>query len=164
MVQPEAERDRRRLRRPAPPDRRGETVEHGGRGRRRSHLEDRNSEVEILRRRRTAIEERELLRRGGTAGQRACVRRIGNGRIDRREVDDVAVSLDAEVELVPGMVAALTAPKIPTPATAAKAAPKVRRLSSRIAASRARTRMAVWSVLSMGYSLAEGAKPHLRAR
>ena len=80
------------------------------------------------------------------------------------EVDDVAVSLDAEVELVPGMVAALTAPKIPTPATAAKAAPKVRRLSSRIAASRARTRTAVWSVLSMGYSLAEGAKPHLRAR
>jgi len=80
------------------------------------------------------------------------------------EVAEVAVSLDAEEELVPGMVAALTAPKTPTPATAANAAPNVRRLSSRIAASRARTRMAVWSVLSMGYSLAEGAKPHLRAR
>ena len=57
--------------------------------------------------------------------------------VDEEAVPDVpavdAVELDD-----PGMVAALTALKTPTPAMAARAAPVVRRLSLRIAASRTR--------------------------
>lgn len=68
---------------------------------------------------------------------------------------DVAVVLEAaavdEVVAVPGIVLALTAPRMPTPATAAKAAPAVRRLSMDSALSRAR-------ILSCGFvsSMAPG--------
>jgi hypothetical protein len=53
--------------------------------------------------------------------------------------DDVEVLALAPVEVVavPGMVYALTAPRRPTPATAPKARPAVRRLSILVAASRA---------------------------
>ena len=50
-------------------------------------------------------------------------------------LDAVAV-LDV-VDVVPGMVCALTKPSRPTPATALKATPTVNRFSRRIAASRA---------------------------
>ena len=55
------------------------------------------------------------------------------------EVEELAVWVENEVEVVPGMVAALTALKTPTPATAANAAPVVSRWSRLRAASRART-------------------------
>jgi hypothetical protein len=50
--------------------------------------------------------------------------------------DDVVFDADALVEDAPGMVAALTAAKTPTAATAPTAAPTVRRLRRRSAASR----------------------------
>jgi len=57
------------------------------------------------------------------------------------EVEELAVWAEDEVEVVPGMVAALTALKTPTPATAANAAPVVSRWSRLRPASRARTRL-----------------------
>jgi len=67
----------------------------------------------------------------------------------------VVPAVDA-VELEdPGMVAALTALKTPTPAMAARAAPVVRRFSVRIAASRTRILVSVsFLVLSMLRKLA----------
>ena len=59
------------------------------------------------------------------------------------EVEVAVPPLFDDGELVPGMVAALTAPKSPTPAAAANAAPKVSRFSNRIAVSRARERLSV---------------------
>ena len=55
------------------------------------------------------------------------------------EVDELTVAVVDEA-VVPGIVSALTAPSKPTPPAAAKAITNVRRLSSRKAASRARTR------------------------
>jgi hypothetical protein len=55
------------------------------------------------------------------------------------ELDELTVAVVDEAGL-PGMVRALTAPSTPTPPAAAKAVMKVRRLSSRSAASRARAR------------------------
>jgi hypothetical protein len=89
--------------------------------------------------------------------------------LDDDEVDDVddevaavfaacAVDVDA-----PGMVAALTAAKTPTPASEPAAAPTVRRCSNRSAASRERTRAWVALVVGMGLSLPDGAKSYLRA-
>jgi len=70
------------------------------------------------------------------------------------ELDEVEVAVEVEVILlvvgdvvVPGMVDALTAPRTPTLANAATAAPVVRRLSRRNAASRAR--ILSWILLSM---------------
>jgi len=59
-------------------------------------------------------------------------------------VDELDPVVDAEV--VPGIVAALTAPNRPTPATAARAAAVVIRFSSRSARSRARMRLSVVSM------------------
>jgi hypothetical protein len=69
---------------------------------------------------------------------------------------DVAAVLDAvpedeEVD-APGIVLALTAPRMPTPAMAAKAAPAVRRLSIDRARSRARI-LSSGFVFSMGFRL-----------
>ena len=55
------------------------------------------------------------------------------------EVEELTVWVEDEGAVVPGMVAALTALKTPTPATAANAAPVVSRWSRLRAASRART-------------------------
>jgi hypothetical protein len=82
------------------------------------------------------------------------------------ELDDVedeleaAVSAVCEVVAVPGMVEALTAPSTPRPAMADTAAAVVRRLSRRIAASRAR--ILSWVFLSMGVSVAAGSETSLR--
>ena len=70
------------------------------------------------------------------------------------EVDEsfvVLVELDAALDdaAVPGIVAALTAAKIPTPATAASEAPTVRRSSRRRASSRDRARARVVVLGSM---------------
>ncbi|HEX2679720.1 MAG TPA: hypothetical protein VHQ03_00325, partial [Candidatus Dormibacteraeota bacterium] len=54
---------------------------------------------------------------------------------DESALDVAAAPAELEGVDEPGMVAALTALKSPTPATAARAAPVVMRLSSRIAAS-----------------------------
>jgi hypothetical protein len=70
--------------------------------------------------------------------------------------DDVVFDADALVEDAPGMVAALTAAKTPTAATAPTAAPTVRRLSSRRAASRASTRFP-----SIRESLAAVGQPYM---
>jgi hypothetical protein len=75
-------------------------------------------------------------------------------------VGDVAVLDDAAV---PGMVAALTAAKTKTPATAAIDAPTVRRSRRRSAWSRARARARVASVSSMPDRLPYPPKPCLRA-
>ena len=61
--------------------------------------------------------------------------------VEALDVEELAVWVEDEVEVVPGMVAALTALKTPSPATAAKAAPVVSRWSRLRAASRARTRL-----------------------
>ena len=61
--------------------------------------------------------------------------------VDVLEVEELAVWVEDEGAVVPGMVAALTALKTPTPATAANAAPVVSRWSRLRAASRARTRL-----------------------
>jgi hypothetical protein len=72
--------------------------------------------------------------------------------LDEVDVDvEVAVLAAWVVEEVPGMVDALTAPNTPTPATADTAAAVVRRLSRRIAASRARILSCIF--LSMGLVL-----------
>ena len=65
--------------------------------------------------------------------------------------EDVAVLAVApeDVAAVPGIVYALTAPRRPTPATAPKASPAVRRLSVLVAASRARIRLSVMFLFSM---------------
>jgi hypothetical protein len=65
--------------------------------------------------------------------------------------EDVAVLAVApeEVAAVPGIVYALTAPRRPTPATAPKASPAVKRLSVLVAASRARIRLSVVFSFSM---------------
>jgi hypothetical protein len=70
---------------------------------------------------------------------------------DEVEVADEESLLVEAVELEdPGIVAALTTLKTPTPAIAARAAPVVRRFSVRIAASRTRIRFSVSClVLSM---------------
>jgi len=67
------------------------------------------------------------------------------------EPDDVVVLAVAPVELVvvPGIVYALTAPRSPTPATAPKANPAVRRLSVLVARSRAWIRLSVMLSFSM---------------
>lgn len=57
------------------------------------------------------------------------------------EVEELTVWVEDEGAVVPGMVAALTALKTPTPATAANAAPVVSRWSRLRPASRARTRL-----------------------
>ena len=66
-----------------------------------------------------------------------------DGTVDEAEVDEDELALVADVvavvDVVPGIVYALTAVSMPTPATAANAIPVVSRLSRRIAASRART-------------------------
>ena len=61
--------------------------------------------------------------------------------VEALDVEELAVWVEDEVEVVPGMVAALTALKTPSPATAAKAAPVVSLWSRLRAASRARTRL-----------------------
>ena len=61
--------------------------------------------------------------------------------VEALDVEELAVWVEDEVEVVPGMVAALTALKTPTPATAANAAPVVSRWSRLRPASRARTRL-----------------------
>jgi hypothetical protein len=71
--------------------------------------------------------------------------------------DDPADPADA----VPGIVAALTALKTPTDATAAMPAPRVRRSSSLRPASLARMRCSVGFVLSMGYSLEGATEPNV---
>jgi hypothetical protein len=65
--------------------------------------------------------------------------------------EDVAVLAVApeDVAAVPGIVYALTAPRRPTPATAPKASPAVRRLSVLVAASRARIRLSEMFLFSM---------------
>jgi len=81
--------------------------------------------------------------------------------LDEVEVElDVAVLAVCEVVPVPGMVEALTAPSTPTPAMADTAAAVVRRLSSRIAASRARILSCVFPF--MGVSFAAGSETSLR--
>ena len=66
-----------------------------------------------------------------------------DGTVDEAELDEDELELVADVvavvEVVPGIVYALTAVSMPTPATAANAIPVVSWLSRRIAASRART-------------------------
>ena len=74
------------------------------------------------------------------------------------EVEAVAVEAD-----VPGIVAALTAAKMPTPATAATDAPTVIRSRSRSAWSRERARARVLFVGSMPERLLDRAKLCLRA-
>jgi hypothetical protein len=65
--------------------------------------------------------------------------------------DDEAVAvLAVELLVVPGIVLALSAPNRPTPTSALTAAPVVSRLRRRMAASRARTRSWVVSLISMG--------------
>jgi hypothetical protein len=80
--------------------------------------------------------------------------------------EDELVELDVkvlEVEVVvPGIAYALIAPSTPTPTTALTAAPVVRRLSRRIAASRARTLAWVVSLVSMGAILAAASESSLR--
>jgi len=69
---------------------------------------------------------------------------------DELLVEVVAVEvLAVEVLAVPGIVCALIAPSNPTPTTALTAAPAVSRLSTRIAASRARTLSWIVSLISM---------------
>jgi hypothetical protein len=70
------------------------------------------------------------------------------------ELDEIEVEVEADVAVlavcdvvVPGMVDALTAPSTPTLASAATAAPVVRRLSRRNAASR--PWILCWVLLSM---------------
>jgi hypothetical protein len=58
---------------------------------------------------------------------------------DDRMPVDVDAALAADEDTTPGMVLALTTPSRPTPATAPKATPAVRRLRVRNAASRALT-------------------------
>ena len=78
------------------------------------------------------------------------------------EVVELAVWVEEEEEeLSPGIVAALTALKTPTPATAANAAPVVSRWSRLRAASRARTRSDVWLVRSMVKSLGKPSRPYI---
>jgi hypothetical protein len=80
--------------------------------------------------------------------------------------EDELVELDVEVleveVVVPGIVYALIAPSTPTPTTALTTAPMVRRLSRRIAASRARTLAWVVSLVSMGAILAAASESSLR--
>jgi hypothetical protein len=68
---------------------------------------------------------------------------------DELEVVVVAAVPDVDEAAVPGMVRALTVPKMPTPATAAKATPAVRRLSRDRALSRARILASEGFVCSM---------------
>lgn len=81
-------------------------------------------------------------------------------------VDDEA-ELELEPELVdaavPGIVAALTAAKMPTPATAAMEAPTVMLCSRRRASSRVRALARVTCVGSMVDSMGRAAKPYLRS-
>jgi len=82
--------------------------------------------------------------------------------VDEMVLVDVEPELLAvDVELVPGMVAALTAPSNPTPASAVSAAPTVMRFSRRRDASRARTGFGVRTVGSMAERLRPRAKPNL---
>ena len=76
------------------------------------------------------------------------------------DVEEVVFEAPAEVEDVPGMVAALTPAMRPTPARAAAAAPKVRRLSIRIAESLARI---LWSMCcgAMPEIVGPGTEPYL---
>jgi hypothetical protein len=70
------------------------------------------------------------------------------------------VVLDA-VDVVPGMVCALTSPSRPTPATALNATPAVSLFSQRIAASRAWIRP--WVLVSIGGSLPPASESFLGA-
>jgi len=84
------------------------------------------------------------------------------GEVEVLEVVELAVWVEEEEEeLSPGIVAALTALKTPTPATAANAAPVVSRWSRLRAASRARTRSDVWLVRSMVKSLGKPSRPYI---
>jgi len=65
------------------------------------------------------------------------------------DVATLAVAPDEDEADTPGMVSALTVPKMPTPATAAKAVYAVMLLSSERALSRARIRASATCVLSM---------------
>jgi len=70
------------------------------------------------------------------------------------ELDAVAaLAVLPEDAEAPGMVSALIVPKMPTPATAAKAMPAVRLLSSDSALSRARIRTSAALVVSMAIRL-----------
>ena len=69
---------------------------------------------------------------------------------DEEDVDVAVVAVVAvDVVEVPGIVCALIAPSTPTPTSALTAAPVVSRLSSRMAASRARTLSWIVSLISM---------------
>ena len=84
---------------------------------------------------------------------------------DELEVEALLVEVEAleAAADVPGMVAALTAAKTPTPATAATDAPTVRRSRSRSAWSRDRARARVVFVGSMPDMVPEAAEPYPRA-
>jgi hypothetical protein len=74
--------------------------------------------------------------------------------VEDDEEDEVVEVLVVELLAVPGIVCALIAPNMPTPTSALTAAPVVRRLSRRMAASRARTLSWVVSLVSMRVSVA----------
>jgi hypothetical protein len=82
--------------------------------------------------------------------------------VDEEEVEVVEVPA-VELVVLPGIVWALTAPNRPTPMRALTAAPVVRRLSRRIAASRARTLSWVVSLGSMRVSVALASKRQMGA-
>lgn len=84
--------------------------------------------------------------------------------VDEDEVEAVsvlAVAPDDDEAETPGMVTALTAPKTPTPATAAKAMPAVTWLSSDSALSRARILASDVFVLSMRVRLRSASQSSL---
>ena len=76
------------------------------------------------------------------------------------DVDELVFEALAEDDDVPGMVAALTPAMRPTPARDAAAAPKVKRLSIRIAESLARI---LWSMCcgAMPEMVGPGTEPYL---
>ena len=80
---------------------------------------------------------------------------------------DADAELELELELVdaavPGIVAALTAAKMPTPATAAIEAPTVMLCKRRRASSRLRARARVTCVGSMVESMGRASQPYLRS-
>jgi hypothetical protein len=77
------------------------------------------------------------------------------------DVADVADAPAEDEADTPGMVRALTVPKMPTPATAAKAVYAVMLLSSDRALSRARIRASAACVLSMVIRVSPASQPSL---
>lgn len=77
--------------------------------------------------------------------------------------DEAELELEFVDAAVPGIVAALTAAKMPTPATAAMETPTVMLSSRRRAASRVRALARVTCVGSMVDSMGRAAKPYLRS-